>query len=167
MMKEKRPKLTIPKTMSEKLWDIVGYAIYILSILLLIYVWRDLPGEIPAHFNGAGEVDRWGSKWELLILPGVGLLMAIFLHVFEKYPEWHNYPKKFNASNAKSFYLASRKLLNQLKNVSLIVFAMILYNSVAIALKWNSGFGGVALYLLVIVYFIPIVNVLIKFRRIK
>ncbi|AZV40910.1 hypothetical protein BAOM_0199 [Peribacillus asahii] len=31
-----------------------------------------LPEEVLAHYNALGEVDRWGSKWELLILPGVG-----------------------------------------------------------------------------------------------
>ena len=27
-----------------------------------------LPDQIPAHYNAAGEIDRWGSKYEQLIL---------------------------------------------------------------------------------------------------
>ena len=34
-----------------------------------------LPDIIPVHFDIHGEVDRWGSKYELLILPGVLALM--------------------------------------------------------------------------------------------
>jgi uncharacterized membrane protein len=34
-----------------------------------------LPDIIPVHFDIQGEVDRWGSKYELLILPGVLALM--------------------------------------------------------------------------------------------
>lgn len=30
-----------------------------------------LPDEIPAHYNAAGEVDRWGSKYETLLFPGL------------------------------------------------------------------------------------------------
>ncbi len=34
------------------------------------------PERVPAHWNAAGEVDRWGSKFEILILPAVQLLVA-------------------------------------------------------------------------------------------
>jgi len=30
-----------------------------------------LPDTIPAHYNFAGEADRWGSKYELLIFPAI------------------------------------------------------------------------------------------------
>ena len=38
-----------------------------------------LPAEIPVHYNAAGEVNRWGSKYEMLLLPLVTLLMGAFL----------------------------------------------------------------------------------------
>ena len=67
-----RPKINIPKTKSEWIWDTIGFLFYLGSILLLIFVWNKLPSEVPAHYNALGEVDRWGSKWELLILPSIG-----------------------------------------------------------------------------------------------
>lgn len=166
-MNFKRPKLNIPKTRSELVWDVIGYSFYIGSIIFLIVIWSDLPAEVPAHYNSAGEVDRWGSKWELLILTGVGLFLLLFLQVFEKFPEWHNYPKKFNESNAKIFYITSRKLINQLKNISLIVFSFILFNSVSIALEWNEGFNVLILPLLLICFLLPIILVLIRYSRIE
>lgn len=149
-MNERRPKLNIPKTKSEWIWDIIGYTFYFGSLIFLIIVWDDLPSEVPAHYNAAGEVDRLGSKWELLILSGVGLLLLLMMQLFEKFPEWHNYSRKFNETNAEIFYLASRKLINQLKNISLIVFALILYSSVSIALEWSKGFGMLIFPLLVV-----------------
>lgn len=166
-MNEKRPKLNIPKTRSEWIGDIIGYTFYLGSLIFLIYIWPELPKEVPAHYNAAGEVDRWGSKWELLILPGVGLFILVLLQLFEKFPEWHNYPKKFTESNAKAFYLTSRKLMNQLKNLSLIVFALILYNSVAIALKWNEGFNVIIFPLFVVCFLLPVILSFIRFRRIS
>lgn len=166
-MNIKRPKLNIQKTLSERMWDVIGYSFYIGMLILLIFIWNDLPDQVPAHYNAQGEVDRLGSKWELLILPTVSLFLLLFLQVLEKYPEWHNYPKKFTESNAKVFYLASRKLINQIKNLSLIVFALILYNTVAIALGWNEGFGSLFFVLMVISFFIPIINVLIQYRKIE
>jgi len=37
-----------------------------------------LPERVPMHWNLAGEVDRWGSKYELLFLPALQLLLAGF-----------------------------------------------------------------------------------------
>ena len=136
-----RPKIKIPKTSSEWIWDIVGLLCYAGSIVFLFFVWNQLPDEVPAHYNAVGEVDRWGSKWELLILPGIGAFILFFMQVLEKYPELHNYPKRFNESNAKQFYLQSRKIVNQIKNSCLIIFSIILVESVSIALGWGSGFG--------------------------
>lgn len=166
-MHTNRPKLTIPKTVSERIWDIIGYVSYIGAILFLILLWGDLPSEVPAHYNAAGDVDRWGSKWELVILPGIGLFLLLFLNLFEKYPEWHNYPKRFNASNAAQFYLVSRQLINQLKNLSLIMFAVILYQSIAIALGWSEDFSVFILPLMLVCFILPIIIVFIKYRKIK
>lgn len=166
-MHTNRPKLTIPKTVSERIWDIIGYVSYIGALLFLISLWGDLPNEVPAHYNATGDVDRWGSKWELVILPGIGLFLLLFLNLFEKYPEWHNYPKRFNISNAAAFYLVSRQLINQLKNLSLIIFMVILYQSVAIALGWNEELSTMLVLLLVGSLLIPIIITWLKFRKIK
>ncbi len=37
------------------------------------------PEHVPAHWNLAGEVDRWGSKYELLTLPILQLLLVAFM----------------------------------------------------------------------------------------
>lgn len=152
----KRPKLKILRTKSEWIWDFIGYSFFIGSIIVLVIVWSDLPQEVPAHYNALGEVDRWGSKWELIILPMIGAFLALMMQVFERYPEWHNYPKRFNESNAEQFYLHSRKLMNQVKNICLMIFALILLESVFISLNWWSGFGIWLLPILLLAVFIPI-----------
>lgn len=43
----------------------------LLPILYLAFIWGELPEKVPLHWNGAGEVDRWGSKnqlWWLMML---------------------------------------------------------------------------------------------------
>lgn len=162
-----KPKLNIPKTKSEWVFDVIGYSFYIGSIILLMIVWTKLPEEVPAHFNALGEVDRWGSKWELVILPTVGIFMLLFMQVFEKFPEYHNYPRRINESNAKQFYLNSRKMLNQTKNICLMFFAVILFEMISIALEWGSGFGMWLLPIGVIGISYPLVIGLIRQRRIK
>lgn len=44
-------------------------AIVLLPFIYLAYVWNQLPEKIPMHWNMQGEVDRYGDKAELLIIP--------------------------------------------------------------------------------------------------
>lgn len=162
-----RPKLYIPKTKSEWTWDVIGYSFFIGSLLLLIIIWVKLPDNVPAHYNALGEVDRWGSKWELLIMPGIGAFILIFMQIFERFPEIHNYPKRLNPSNAEQFYLNSRKLINQIKNICLILFAFISFESISHALGWNEGFGILFLPLTILGLGIPIVITMIRFKKIN
>lgn len=52
-----------------------------LSVLPLIYttiaVLTFMPDTVAAHFGADGSVDRWGSKYEAFILPGIVLLLSV------------------------------------------------------------------------------------------
>ncbi|WP_324254982.1 DUF1648 domain-containing protein [Bacillus wiedmannii] len=157
----------MPKTKSEWVGDIIGYSLFFGSIIFLIIIWGRLPEEVPTHYNAYGAVDRWGSKWELLLLPGIGAFILLLMQTLEKFPEVHNYPKRFNESNAKQFYLNSRKMLNQLKNVCLLIFAFIQFETISIALNWSGGFGKLFLPILLIGTAIPIIIGIIRQRKIS
>ena len=49
-----------------------------LCLFVTLLVLRELPAEIPAHYSFNGEITRWGSKYELLILPLLLLAIAAF-----------------------------------------------------------------------------------------
>ena len=104
---------------------------------------------------------------ELFILPIVGAFSALFMQLIEKFPESHNYPERLSKENAKKFYLISRKLVNQLKNICLIIFALILIESVSIALGMGNGFGVWFLQIAILSAIIPIVLGIIKQKKIR
>lgn len=162
-----RPILTLPKTKYEKCLDVIGSGLFTVSILFIILQWGNLPEEIPAHFNAKGEVDRWGSKIEVLILPGIGIFMWIFLGLLEKAPHMHNYPARLNECNVEAFYLNSRKLCNEVKNFCLILFAIISCEIVLVALGKIEGLGWWFLPVVLIGTGIPILKGLIASSKIK
>lgn len=47
-------------------------------IVVLAATWGSLSDTIPAHW-GAEGIDRWGSKYELLIVPALGVLLGAVL----------------------------------------------------------------------------------------
>ncbi|AHN23609.1 MULTISPECIES: DUF1648 domain-containing protein [Lysinibacillus] len=162
-----RPILTLPKTKYEKCLDVIGSGLFTVSILFIILQWGNLPEEIPAHFNAKGEVDRWGSKIEVLILPGIGIFMWIFLGLLEKAPHMHNYPARLNERNVEAFYLNSRRLCNEVKNFCLILFAIISCEIVLVALGKIEGLGWWFLPVVLIGTGIPILKGLIASSKIK
>lgn len=161
-----RPKLNIPKTKGEWVLDIIGYSLYFGSIALLIMMWGKLPEEIPWHYNEFGEVTRWGSKGKLLFLPFIGGFILLIMQTIERFPEVHNYPKRLNELNAKKFYLTSRKMINQVKNVCLLLFAFSLLVDISVAMQWSNRIGIVSLPLLMIGLGVPIVLGIVKFKKI-
>ncbi|MFC7684806.1 DUF1648 domain-containing protein [Ureibacillus sp. GCM10028918] len=121
-----RPILHLPKTKFEMMMDAIGIVLFVGSIVFLIMNWDGIPDKVPVHFNGAGEVDRFGSRVELIILPIIGLFIFVLMSLLEKVPHMHNYPNRINESNAELFYLPSRKLLNVIKNICLVMFAYLI-----------------------------------------
>lgn len=139
-----RPILHLPRTKIEIIMDIIGTTLFWGAILLIVINWGKIPESIPAHFNIEGDVDRWGSKYEFIILPVIGLFLNVIMSLLEKAPHMHNYPNRINESNAEQFYLHSRKLLNVVKNICLILFAYLIVQIGRIALgdieKLGIGF---------------------------
>lgn len=43
--------------------------IVLLPFIYLAYIWNELPEKVPMHWNIKGEIDRYGEKLELLIIP--------------------------------------------------------------------------------------------------
>lgn len=166
MNNPKQPKIDIPKTRSEWLMDIIGYVALAVMIAILVMNWRDMPNEVPAHFDGSGTVDRWGSKMELIILPGIAIALHSFLIVFEKFPQSHNYPERLNESNREAFYQNSRQTLNYMRNIINILFAYIVYRSVAIALGDDAVIGW-PFFVILIVLFIVLIWKMIRTSKIK
>ncbi len=41
----------------------------LMPFLYLAYIWQELPAKVPMHWNIDGEVDRYGDKIELIIIP--------------------------------------------------------------------------------------------------
>ena len=47
----------------------ISVLLTVLSLIVPLAALLFLPDSIPAHYNAAGVVDRWGSKYEILIFP--------------------------------------------------------------------------------------------------
>ena len=53
--------------------------IVLLPFIYLAFLWNQLPKTIPVHWNINGEIDRFGDKTELLLLPILLPLLTYFI----------------------------------------------------------------------------------------
>ena len=52
--------------------------IVLIPFIYLAYVWDKLPEKVPMHWNIEGQVDRYGDKSELILIP---LLLPLLIYV--------------------------------------------------------------------------------------
>lgn len=57
----------------------VFYILMFLPLAAVIISLALLPDQIPAHYNHNNQADRWGSKYETLILPAFTVLFGLFM----------------------------------------------------------------------------------------
>lgn len=73
------------------------WAISIFSLVLTMAVLQFMPDSVPMHYDMAGNIDRWGSKYENLLFPVIILFLSLLWHLFAAYYE----KKAANASVEK------------------------------------------------------------------
>ena len=94
------------------------------AAFLALY-WSRIPAEVPMHFNAAGQIDRWGSKAELLVLPVIAWLMYLLMTVVEQFPSAWNTGVKVTAENREQVYALLGHMLSTLKLLVMVMFAWI------------------------------------------
>lgn len=112
-------------------------AAFCLFVTLLVL--RELPAEIPVHFDFVGNITRWGSKYELLILPVILLSVSfgsrfLLLH-------FHREAEQAESDKEKQAAAANAKVLGIVIFSQTLILSCIqgvlLYNTV-LALRGES-----------------------------
>ncbi len=65
----------------QKIFYILMFLPLVISMISLVF----LPNLIPVHYNIKNEIDRWGSKYEILIIPIITILLGKFLLFIRKW----------------------------------------------------------------------------------
>jgi immunity protein, SdpI family len=131
---------------------LVAVAVIVATLIVTLAIYPRLPGQIPMHWNFRGDVNRYGSKANAFLLPGV---MAAVVMLFSVLP-WLS-PKQFEVKPFRSTYLYIMILI-----VALIAYlhALMLWAALSKPLNINRSLLGVLFLFLILLG-----NVLGKVRR--
>lgn len=75
---------------------------------------------IPLHINIHGEVDNYGSKWELFILPAIALLIYLLMSWLERNPQLYNFPSSKKHSRKEQEKIGV-ELISWLKVITVLI----------------------------------------------
>ena len=73
------------------------YGLMLLPLAIVLIALLFLPDEIPMHYNLSGQVDRWGSKYEMLVFPALSVLYGGIMLGVAKYAAKHEESGQNNA----------------------------------------------------------------------
>lgn len=128
--------MSIKKNIFQIILEAAAAVISVFPIVYLATIWSSLPEKIPGHYNVLGEVDRWGSKTELLILPIFGLAVWGLLTLVSYKPKWWNMPIDYEKRSEQS-YTSTLTMILELKVIVVATFAFLTYSSAtASSLPW-------------------------------
>ena len=109
----------------DKLMNRLSLLVLLGTALFLALYWRHIPQEVPMHFNAAGEIDRWGDRSTLLVLPVISWLLYGLMTVVEQFPGAWNTGVKVTEENRERVYALLGHMLSTLKFLIMVMFAWI------------------------------------------
>lgn len=162
MTQELRPKLKIQLTLTDQIFELLGW-----GVLLALWVWTgtsysSLPDTIPTHFNAAGDADGFGRKASIVGLPLIATLLYIGLTLLNRYPHIFNFPTPITQDNALRQYTNATRMIRYLKLILVLVFAGISFQTIQQAKGTGEGLGVWFLPLTLVLVFMPLVYFVVK-----
>lgn len=115
--------MKIKNNLADKIMEAICLVLMVGIVLYLIITWKDIPDKIPMHYDWAGDVDRWGTKGEMLFLPIITWLMYGFLSVVELFPRAWNTGVKVTEENQARVYRVLKYMMKSLKLIVVIDFS--------------------------------------------
>jgi uncharacterized membrane protein len=156
-MSIERPILKLKLTQTDLLLDRLAWAGLLFLWIFSIASYSSLPSIIPTHFNIKGDVDGYGSKITIWLIPSIVTIIVAGFTVLNKYPHIFNYLKPITPENAERQYALATRLLRFLKLIVVIIFSFIAIATILNVNKQKAGVGIWVLPALLAFIFIPII----------
>lgn len=118
-------KLELPTTKYHKVLNSLSMILIIGSFAYIFLNWAQIPDRVPGHFNGAGEIDRWGSKYELFLCPVFSLFIYLIITFCERHPSVWNTGVEVTKKNQARVFNILKNMIVTMKFIVAGTFAFI------------------------------------------
>jgi hypothetical protein len=155
------PEIKIPLTTTGKITEAIGLLLLFSFWYFTLSLFSQLPNIIPTHYRTNNVVDGYGSKWNIIMLPIVASILYLGLTIVARFPHKMNHLVTITEANARKQYSIITEMFRILKIAIVIVFFIIAFETVQIALGLPDVFGKWFLLIAFTLVFAPIFYFLI------
>ena len=150
-----------PATRYQRIAGILAPLMLLGSIVYILIIWHKLPEQIPTHYNFAGEIDGYGGRGSLLLMPIIGLVTDLTLAISGRFPKSWNTGVRVTVLNRVRLYRLVRDLMADLRLSCALAFAGFSVYTAALPEQFSGNVTGIMLILI----FAPIVRYFIRLAR--
>ena len=79
-----------PESVYQLVLNVLAPLLQLAVLLWLAFSYRSIPENVPTHYNFAGEIDGWGGKGALWLMPIIGIVTDLTLWAVEQFPQSWN-----------------------------------------------------------------------------
>ena len=150
-----------PTTLWQRILGILAPAVLLGAIVFVLIRFSFLPARIPIHFNAKGEIDGWGGRFTLLVMPIIGLVMDGTLALAGRFPKSWNTGVRITLFNRVRVYRLVRDLLAELRFTAALFFGgFAVYQSLQ-----PEHFSENVIGVIVLLLFVPLVRYFIRLLK--
>lgn len=161
-----RPKIEIQWEPLDWYLEVLGIIAVVFMVLYPFYFYGQLPAEIPNHFDGSGNVNGYGHKSGIWLVPAIALGTYVFLWLLNKIPHQFNYTVEITEENAHSQYQMATRLMRIINVTMVVFFAYITYTMVKAGLGGAERINNTAMFIFItLLLILPIGYLIINWKK--
>ena len=150
-----------PATRWQRIAGILAPAILLGSIVYILILWHSLPEQIPTHYNAAGEIDGYGGRGSLLLMPIIGLITDLVTALTARFPQSWNTGVRVTVLNRVRVYRLLRDLIAELRLTMALFFgAYAIYHA-----SLPEHFSGLVVIGAMLLILAPLLRYFIRLAR--
>ena len=111
-----------PATLWQRALGLAAPGLLLGAIVIVLCRFPVLPEKIPTHFNAAGEIDGYGGRASLLLMPLIGLVTDAVLAITARFPKSWNLGVRVTMLNRVRVYRLARDMMAELRAAMAILF---------------------------------------------
>ena len=151
-------------TLWQRIAGILSPLILIGTLAFIALRWNSLPEQIPTHYDLAGNINGYGSRRTLLIMPLMGLAADLVVAITARFPRSWNAGVRITVLNKARVYRVLRDLMAEIRLGCALMFAFL---GVWISLQPERMSPWLLLSVTGLTLIVPIVRYAVRIRRAK
>ena len=150
-----------PTTRWQRILGILSPVVLLGAIVFILIRFPSLPEQIPTHYNMAGEIDGYGGRFSLLIMPLIGLVMDASLALVGRFPKAWNTGVRVTLYNRVRVYRILRDMLAELRFTTALFFGGFAAYQSLLPEHFSDNVVGA----LVLLLFVPVVRYFVRLLK--